>query len=118
MNEGRFLTAGETALSLCLVGLLASFVSSVASGLLTVGKMQRTASLGHSLAIWGAFIGGLTYIFASIAYSAVVPKLEPSLTFGWSFIFVLSSGFLVLIGGLIFVLSKQEQWPVPHAMMA
>lgn len=43
-----------------------------------------------------------------------MPKLEEPLTYGYSFILVLASGFFVLIGGLIFVLSRQVGLRLGH----
>eukprot|EP01006_Ploeotia_vitrea_P037213 TRINITY_DN66104_c6_g2_i1.p3 TRINITY_DN66104_c6_g2~~TRINITY_DN66104_c6_g2_i1.p3 ORF type:complete len:208 (+),score=94.79 TRINITY_DN66104_c6_g2_i1:106-729(+) len=109
-NQGNTLDAGETAVGLSAFGLILSFIALGTAFVLSIGRMPNTVTLGHSIAIWCSFGGGLAFVIASIAYSAVFPKLEQTLSFGWSFIMVLAGGFVVLIGGLVFVLTKQEAW--------
>jgi len=114
--------------------VLASIVSTTFSLLLGMGRLYDSSVVGtaHTYAMWGAFCGGVAFIGTSIACtpcsfvhytrlqcctlsgvdlalsdSALMPKLEDSLTYGYSFILVLASGFFVLIGGLVFVLSRQ-----------
>lgn len=108
-NVGDELRAGEVALTLTVPAAMAAVVTATAAAALAFGRMKQTEDLLHGFTIWGSFVAGLMTIIGAIAYSAVVPKLIDPLTFGYSFIIVLCSGFLFLIGGLVFVLARQEQ---------